>query len=38
MAALVVAHLRRWVGRQPTGRFALDADPAPEDSVAPPEA
>jgi len=38
MAALVVAHLRRWVGRQPTGRFALDADHAPEDSVAPPEA
>lgn len=32
VASAVVAHLRRWVGRRPTGTFALDADDAPEDS------
>lgn len=31
--AQVIAHLRRWVGRPPTGRFELDVDQAPEDSV-----
>ncbi|MGM0575321.1 MAG: hypothetical protein ACQEXJ_06285 [Myxococcota bacterium] len=30
---VVVLHLRRWVGRQPTGRFEIDADHAPEDNV-----
>ncbi|TNF38189.1 MAG: hypothetical protein EP329_01105 [Deltaproteobacteria bacterium] len=35
MADQVVVHLRRWVGRRPTGRFAIDADHAPEDSLEP---
>ena len=38
VAGEVVAHLRRWVGRRPTGRFVLDADHAPEDDVATPDA
>ena len=29
----VFVHLRRWVGREPTGRFELDEDHAPEDTV-----
>lgn len=29
----VTMHLRRWVGRQVTGRFEIDADHAPEDTV-----
>lgn len=29
----VMEHLRRWVGRQPTGRFEFDADLAPEDTA-----
>jgi len=35
IADQVVVHLRRWVGRRPTGRFAMDADHAPEDSLEP---
>jgi len=31
----VLVHLRRWVGRRETGRFSLDADHAPEDSLDP---
>ncbi len=31
----VLVHLRRWVGRRPTGRFALDIDHTPEDSIDP---
>ena len=30
---LVVDHLRRWVGRQITGKFEVDIDHAPEDNV-----
>ncbi|MCC6622538.1 MAG: hypothetical protein IT385_14835 [Deltaproteobacteria bacterium] len=33
MAEQVLAHLRRWVGRTPTGRFKIDVDHAPEDDV-----
>jgi len=33
VADQVVVHLRRWVGRRPTGRFGMDADHAPEDSL-----
>ena len=29
----VLAHLRSWVGRQPTGTFELDDDLVPEDNV-----
>jgi hypothetical protein len=32
-AEIVVHHLRHWVGRQVTGRFDLDDDHTPEDSV-----
>jgi len=32
-AELVLAHVRRWVGRTPTGKFELDRDHAPEDNV-----
>jgi hypothetical protein len=32
-AELVLAHVRRWVGRSPTGKFELDRDHAPEDNV-----
>ncbi len=28
-------HVRKWVGRQPTGRFEIDDDHAPEDNVSP---
>lgn len=28
-------HVRKWVGRQPTGRFEIDDDHAPEDNVEP---
>ena len=35
VADQVVVHLRRWVGRRPTGRFASDVDHAPEDSLEP---
>jgi hypothetical protein len=31
----VVTHLRRWVGRRPTGQFRLDDDHAPEDDLVP---
>lgn len=31
----VVVHLRRWVGRRETGRFAIDVDHAPEDTIEP---
>ena len=34
MADRVLVHLRRWVGRTPTGRFKIDIDHAPEDDVA----
>lgn len=34
-AERVIAHLRRWVGRTPTGRFALDLDHVPEDDIDP---
>lgn len=33
MAELVLTHLRRWVGRTPTGRFKIDIDHAPEDDL-----
>lgn len=33
LAEGVMTHLRRWVGRTPTGRFKIDIDLAPEDSV-----
>ena len=32
-AELVLAHVRRWVGRSPTGKFELDRDHAPQDNV-----
>ena len=32
-AELVLAHVRRWVGRSPTGKFEIDRDHAPQDSV-----
>ena len=32
-AELVLAHVRRWVGRSPTGKFEIDRDHAPEDNV-----
>lgn len=32
-AESALVHLRRWVGRQPTGRFEIDSDHAPEDNV-----
>jgi hypothetical protein len=32
-AEQVLMHLRRWVGRTPTGRFKIDIDHAPEDDV-----
>jgi len=35
MAERVLQHLARWVGRTPTGRFAIDVDLAPEDSLEP---
>jgi hypothetical protein len=35
MAERVLFHLRRWVGKTPTGRFNIDADLAPEDSIEP---
>ena len=31
IADAVVVHLRKWVGRRPTGRFSLDIDHVPED-------
>lgn len=31
IADAVVVHLRRWVGRRPTGRFSIDVDHVPED-------
>lgn len=31
VAELVLEHLRRWVGRRPTGTFRVDVDHAPED-------
>ena len=31
----VVTHLRRWVGRRPTGQFRLDDDHVPEDDLVP---
>ncbi len=34
-AERVLTHLRRWVGRTPTGRFALDLDHVPEDNLEP---
>lgn len=34
-AERVLTHLRRWVGRTPTGRFALDLDHVPEDDLEP---
>jgi len=33
--AQVLEHLRLWVGRQPTGKFELDDDLVPEDTVQP---
>jgi hypothetical protein len=35
MAERVLTHMRRWVGRTPTGRFKIDADLAPEDDLDP---
>ena len=32
-AELVLAHVRRWVGRSPTGKFEIDRDHAPQDNV-----
>ena len=32
-AELVLAHVRRWVGRSPTGKFEIDRDHAPEDNL-----
>ncbi len=32
-ADAVIDHLREWVGRQVTGRFEIDDDHAPEDSI-----
>jgi hypothetical protein len=32
-AERALVHLRRWVGRQTTGRFEIDSDHAPEDNV-----
>lgn len=32
-AELVLAHVRRWVGRSPTGKFEIDRDHVPEDNV-----
>jgi hypothetical protein len=32
-AERVITHLRRWVGKNPTGRFALDLDHVPEDDL-----
>ncbi len=29
----ILDHLRRWVGRQPTGRFEIDDDHVPEDAI-----
>lgn len=36
-SAQVLSHLQRWVGRTPTGRFAIDIDHAPEDELEPDE-
>jgi hypothetical protein len=33
VADAVVLHLRRWVGRHPTGQFSLDVDLVPEDGL-----
>lgn len=33
VADQVLVHLRRWVGRTPTGRFKIDIDHAPEDDI-----
>ncbi len=32
-AEQVISHLQRWIGRTPTGRFALDLDHAPDDEL-----
>jgi hypothetical protein len=32
-AEQVVAHIRRWIGKRPTGSFELDEDHAPQDVV-----
>ena len=34
-AERVITHLKRWIGRTPTGHFALDLDHAPEDDLEP---
>ena len=34
-AERVLTHLRRWVGKTPTGHFVLDLDHAPQDNLEP---